>query len=61
MKRNTYDHEGNLKDDEYYNSKHRKNIDFRNLLVIAGKVCGVIFIGSIVAYYLSGLIEFLNR
>ena len=55
-----YDSEGNLKDDEYYNSKHRKNIDFRNLLVIAGKVSGVIFIGSIVAYYLSGLIEFLK-
>ena len=55
-----FDNEGNLKDDEYYNSKHRKNIDFRNLLVIAGKVSGVIFIGSIVAYYLSGLIEFLK-
>jgi hypothetical protein len=28
--------------------------------VIAGKVSGVIFIGSIVAYYLSGLFEFLK-
>ena len=60
MRKNFYDQNGNLKDDEYYNSKHRKNIDFRNLLVIAGKVSGVIFIGSIVAYYLSGLIEFLK-